>query len=208
MHIYIALLLCIFSFNTPAQDERFYRGIFSGEHFNSKEVPFTYKIEVESSKYLIDLNHDGKEDSIQTVKRDGVDFFRINDDFGKMVFEAQLETKGVDSKIFRASLKTISKNIDVLLLHFYEGHTGAAIFEATARLYIVTIKDRDFRKTTITKGPFFWSEKEGVAGKYWARRYTVNTKDFNGDGVKEVAITFNNIDRIYYYSKFGDWRAF
>ena len=208
MQIYMTFLLCIFSIGAVAQDERFYRSIYSGDLANSKEGPFEYKIEVSSSKYLIDLNRDGKKDSIQTVKKDGVDFFRINDDFGKQVFEGKLETKGSESKIFRASLKTISKDVDVLLLHFYEGHNDAAIFEGSARLYIVTIRDRDFRLVSMTKGPFFWTEKQGVANKYWARRYSVNTLDLNKDGIKEIAVSFNNIDRIYYYSKNKEWVKF
>ena len=208
MHIYITFLLCIFTFSSIAQDERFFRSIYSGELFDSKQTPFEYKIEVSSDKYLLDLNRDKKQDSFQTVKKDGVDFFRINDEYGKQVFEGKLETKGSESKIFRASFKTISKDTDVLLLHFYEGHNDAAIFEGSARLYIITIQNRDFKQITMTKGPFFWSEKERAANKYWARRYSVNTVDLNKDGIKEISVSFNNIDRIYYYSKSGEWKNF
>lgn len=208
MRLYVTILLCIFSFSSLAQDERFFRSIYSGDLYDTKKAPFEYKIEVSSDKYLIDLNRDDKKDSIQTFKRDGVDFFRINDEYGKNVYEAKLETKGRDSKIFRASFKTISPTVDVLLLHFYEGHNEAAIFEGSARLYIVTLKNRNFKEISITKGPHFWSEKAGVAGKYWARRYTVNTVDLNKDGQKEISVSFNNIDRIYYYSSSGSWLMF
>lgn len=202
------MLLCIFLFQAKAQDERFYRSIFNGDLSNTSDIPFEYKVEVSSHKYLMDLNRDSKKDSFQSVKKDGVDFFRINDEYGKQVFEAKLETKGKESKIFRASFKTISNSVDVLLLHFYEGHNDAAVFEGSARLYIITIKDRDFKKITMTKGPFFWSEFEGATNKYWARRYSVNTADLNKDGVKEISVSFNNIDRVYYYSSNGEWKKF
>lgn len=209
MRLSVTILLCIFTLNVQAQDERFYRSIYSGALDNNESEPFEYKIEVSSDKYLIDLNRDNKKDSIQTIKRDGVDFFRINDEYGKNVFEAKLETKGRDSKIFRVSFKTISPTIDVLLLHFYEGHNEAAVFEGSARLYIVTIKNRNFKEISMTKGTFFWSEKAGISNKYWARRYTVNTVDLNKDGQKEISVSFNNIDRIYYYStKSGSWQMF
>lgn len=208
MQIYLTLLLCMLSSVIQAQDERFFRQMYTGELANSKKVPFSYKIEASSDKYVIDLNRDNKKDSFQTIKRDGIDFFRINDEYGKSVFEAKLETKGFESKIFRASLKTISKDIDVILLHFYEGHTKNSVFEGSARLYVVTIRKRDLSSATLDVGPYFWTEKAGVASKYWARRYSVNTVDLNQDGYKEIVVSFNNIDRILYYSKKGIWASF
>ncbi len=208
MQIYLTLLLCILSQAIHAQDERFFREMYTGELANSQKKPFDYKIEVSSDKYEIDLNRDNKKDSIQSIKKDGVDFFRINDEYGKTVFEAKLETKGFESKIFRASFKTISKDIDVLLLHFYEGYTKTASFEGSARLYVVTIKKRSLKDITLTTGPYFWTEKEQVAGKYWARRYSVQTDDLNKDGKKEIIVNFNNINKILYYSDKGIWKSF
>ena len=190
-----------------SQDEKYYRSIYSGKFFGENNKDFVYKIEVKSKKYLIDLNEDGKLDSLQTVKKDGTDFIRINDEYGRKIFEQKLETKGFNSSIYRASLKKIARKTNVLILHFYEGENKAGVFESSARLYFVTIPMNDFTKITLTKGPFYWSEKEGAASKYWARRYTVNTVDLNKDGIREIATTFNSIQKVYFYQGDGIWKT-
>lgn len=173
--------------------------------FNLKDKNYYHKVKVSSKKYVIDLNRDGKDDSFQTVKMDGNDFIRINDEYGRQVFRAMLETKGRNSSIFHASFKAVNKDTDVLILHFYEGETQAAIYEASARLYFITIPKRDFKNISMTKGPFFWMEKERAAGKYYNRRYSVNTIDYNNDGNREISISFNRINRVYFYLN-GTWQ--
>lgn len=202
---YLTLMLCILSIAAYAQDERYFRSIYSGELFDLKDKNYYHKVKVSSQKYMIDLNRDGKEDSIQTMKMDGNDFVRINDEYGREVFRHMLETKGRNSAIFRASFKNIDAHNDVLILHFYEGETQAAIYEASARLYFLTIPKRDLRKIKITKGPFFWMEKERAAGKYYNRRYSVNTVDYNNDGTREISVSFNNINRVYMFVN-GSWQ--
>lgn len=198
------MILCVISSLGHTQDERFYRDIFNGR-LGSAPKPFNYKIKVESPRYSIDLNHDGVEDSFQTVKKDGVDFIRINDPFGNPVFEQALMTKGRGSSIFKAHLKTISKSVDVLILHFYEGENDAAIFESSARLYFVTIRNKNLRKITMTKGPYFWTEKERAAGKYWNKRLSVNVIDYNKDGRNEISVSYNKLSRVYFYISEGIW---
>ncbi|MFT6630869.1 MAG: hypothetical protein ACJAS4_000813 [Bacteriovoracaceae bacterium] len=204
MKTLIVLILCIVSYRGEAQDERFYRNIFNGKLYKGVES-FVYKIKVESPKYTLDLNRDGIEDSFQTIKKDGVDFIRVNDPFGNIVFESALMTKGKNSKIFKAHLKTISNSVDVLILHFYEGDNEAAIFEGSGRLYFVTIRDRNLKKITLTKGPYFWTEKERAAGKYWNKRYSVNVLDYNKDGQKEISVSYNKSSQIYFYISDGLW---
>lgn len=200
-----ALMLCIFSFSAMAQDERYFRSIYSGDLFNVKDQNYYYKVKVESPKYMIDLNRDSKDDSIQSIKMDGNDLIRINDEYGRNVFSHKLETKGKNSHLFRVSFKAIDEKTDVLILHFYEGETQSATFEGSARLYFITIPNRDLRKMKMTKGPFFWMERERAAGKYYNRRYTVNTIDYNNDGSREISISFNKTSRVYFYLN-GDWQ--
>lgn len=201
--IFFLIALCQAGF---AQDERFYRGIFFGTEENKPQADFKY--EVRSPDYMIDLDRDGVVDSFQTVKKDGVDYIRIRDANGMTRFEANLDAKGKNSLIFKAQLKRISSQADALILHYYEGDTLDAVFEGSARLYILTIRDRDLRKIHITKGPYFWTERESASDhyhKYWNRRYTVNTLDYNHDGINEISISFNKIHRIMRYEGFGNW---
>ena len=193
------------------QDERFYRQLFDGSFSRAQDKDFVYKYEFTSPEYMIDLNRDGIVDSFQTVKKDGVDFIRIMDANGITKFEASLEAKGVGSKIFKAHLLGVSKEADALILHFYEGKTEAAVFEGSARIYVITIQDRDMNKITMTKGPHFFHEFESEDGhyyKYWNRRFIVNTVDYNSDGAKEISVSFNGIHRILIYKGNGVWSLF
>lgn len=160
---------------------------------------------------MIDLNRDGIVDSFQTVKKDGIDFIRINDANGVKVFEKRLHAKGKNSSIIKAHLVSISPAADALILHYYEGDHDNAIFEGSARLYVLTIRDRNLNKISFSKGPHFWTERESSSPhyqKYWARRFVVNTLDYNGDGIKEISVSFNKIHRILQYTKAGVWELF
>ncbi len=204
MRTLLILIFCVISLPSLAQDERFYRNIFNGKLF--KGIPkMNFKVHVESPQYTIDLNRDGIEDSFQTIKRDGVDFIRINDPFGNIIFEEQLMTKGKNSSIFKAHLVSISKNVDVLILHFYEGENESSTFESSARLYFVTIRDRDLKKISLYKGPYFWNERERAAGKYWNKRLSVNVLDYNKDGRKEISVSYNKLSQVYFYIADGVW---
>ena len=206
MKTLILLLLCVCSFYSFGQDERFYRSMFNG--VLSKKNEFTpYKVKVFSPKYMIDLNRDGIKESFQTVKKDGIDFIRLNNSFGELIFEASLFTKGSNSSIYKANFFNVKENVDVLVLHFYEGENSSATFEASGRLYFITILNQDMRTASLTRGPYFWHERERAAGKYWNRKYTVNFVDYNNDGTREISVSFNDISRIYYYTKNGVWKT-
>ncbi|MAX67336.1 MAG: hypothetical protein CME66_10415 [Halobacteriovoraceae bacterium] len=204
MKTLLSLILCVISLAGWSQDESFYRDIFSGA-FIKKKKPFEYKVLVESPRYSLDLDRDGVKDSFQTLKKDGVDFIRINNAFGEKVFESSLLNLGQKSKIFKAHLKTISKTVDVLILYFYEGYNYSSNFGASARLYFLTIPDRKLDKITLTKGPYFWGEFEKAAGKYWRRRLSVNTLDYNGDGKFEISVSYNKTSRVFFYLPSGNW---
>lgn len=208
MRYFIIFALCCFSFAALSQDERYYRDIFTGDINKHLKKPFMYKVEVESKKYMIDLDRDGIEDSFQLVKKDGVDFIRINDSHGVTVFEDKLEVKGGRSRIFKANFFRTSDDADTLVLHYFEGQNDAAIFESSARLYFLTIRGKSLKQITLTKGPFFWSERESAADKYykyWNKRYSVNIIDYNKDGRKEISVSYNKSSQVYFYLGDGVW---
>ncbi len=207
----ITILLLALSHMSFGQDERFYRQLFDGSFKRQSDKDFVYKYEVASPEYMIDLNRDGVVDSFQTIKKDGVDFIRILDANGVNKFEASLEAKGKNSKIFKAHLVGISDKADALILHFYEGDTDEAVFEGSARLYVLTIQNKDLNKINMTKGPHFWHERESADEhyqKYWNRRFIVNTLDYDKDGTKEISVSFNKIHRILRYQGNGVWKLY
>ena len=68
--------------------------------------------------------------------------------------------------------------------------------------------ERNLKKIKMTKGPFFWSERESAAdkySKYWRRRYQVNTLDYNKDGINEISVTFKSSSEVYFYQRDGIW---
>jgi hypothetical protein len=114
-------------------------------------------------------------------------------------------TKGKNRSIFKAHLVSISPTGDVILVHVYAGDNEAAIFAGSARLYFVTIRERNLKKITMTKGPYFWTEKERAAGKYWNKRFSVNVLDYNNDGQKEISVKYNTRSRVFFYVSDGFW---
>lgn len=188
------------------QDERFYRKIFTGELFEAKKNSDSAKIRMKSDVYMIDLNHDGIKEGLVTEIRDGVDYLRIVNNLGAELYRLKLSTKGNASRLYKIQVKTISDRVDALILHFYEGYTDYIDFEATARLYFITIEDRDFQKIYSFTGPHFFHEKEKIKNQYWQRKYSVNIVDYNKDGRKEVGTSFNSINRIYFYLGKGNWK--
>ena len=193
MSIKALFLLFAVSITGFSQDEKLYRSFFDGKISDTKKKLFEYKILVESSKYMIDLDRDGIEDSIQSIKKDGLDFFRVNDSFGRMVFEEKLITKGKDSSIFKVGFYNIKKGVDVLIVSFYEGYNESSTMEGSARVYFFTITDNNLKNISSTRGPFIWMERERAAGKYYNRRYSLNVVDYNKDGVREISTSFNKI---------------
>ena len=206
MKIICIVLLC-FAPLAFSQDESFYRDLFNGNLYSQSKDAMIYKIEVESPKYMIDLNSDGVMDSFQTVKRDGVDFIRINDTYGKSVFMDKLLTKGKNSSIFKAKLVKVNSKTNVLILFYYDGEIKTSRYEASARLYFVTFVNNELKKASLYKGPYFFNEKEKASGKYWNRRYSVNVMDYNKDSQNEISISYNNSSKVYEYIGEGLWAA-
>lgn len=197
--------LLVLSSSVYGQDERFFQNVFKGKFAEERNNKNIFKIRVSTPRYELDLNRDGIKEALQIEKRDGMDAVLLYDSYGKKLYETTLVPKGKRSHLFRASQVKISKDVEVLLLHYYEGDLESKTFEGSARLYFLTIRNKDLRNITLTKGPFFWSERERAAEKYWARRYTVNTVDYNNDGYKEISVLFNNIARVYYFAPEGNW---
>ena len=189
-----------------AQDERYYRKIFTGELYEKKDEQLNFKIKVATESYLIDLNRDGKNERIRTLKKDGLDFIEIKDRFGQLILNKKLKAIGGDSTLYKIQLKTISSEADVLILHFYEGATDSTIFEARARVYFITIQNRDLKRIYMYEGPHIFYEKEMPNGKYGLRYYTVDTFDYNNDDRNEISINYGHIQHIFFYIRNGIWR--
>lgn len=203
-------LIPLFFNELIAQDERFMRKLFSGELHNSSVRPDLkeYKIRTVSPFYAIDLNEDGLDEHVIVEKKDGEDWIHIYGVTKLRIKSFQLEPAGVDSKLYRISLRKISSKTKVLLLHFYEGYNKYLGFYGSVRLYFVTIDFNNLRTLSIFKGPSIWEEGMDFRKRYHRRNLKYSLYDFNGDGIREIVVKHHLISRVYFYTDFyGKWKS-
>jgi len=158
----------------------------------------------ESPAYHLDLDGDGRDEVLKIIKRDGVDWLDLRGHDRREVFSGKLWAMGSGSRIYRLRLVDLSAGLRVLLIYLYEGQTEARRFEATARLYFLTLPDRQLKNLELTAGPRFWHEFAAQREQYGRRAYSVNLKDYDGDGTKDVGVEYNRIQSIWRYQQ-GSW---
>ena len=206
-HLWIFLLFTL-SLSVFAQDERYYRQILKGELPNfSQEIGETqeHQFNVKGTTYSVDLNGDGIEEMIQPQKRDGVDWIEIRNTTQRKIFEAKLLAMGGESSIYKAKLVYLSSTTKLLMLFLDEGKTSGKRFESTARIYLITFENNDLATMKIATGPHHFHEREGQRDQYWERDYSVEIRDVDKNGVRDVVVQYNHIQRIMVYKGNGNW---
>lgn len=192
-----------------AQDERYFRQIFTGELPRTEPVSEVLpQFNVQGASYRVDLTDDKIEETIEPHKVDGVDWIRIKNASGKIVFDKKLQVMGAFSTVYKIKLVNISKKVKSLVLFMDEGKTVGKKFESTARIFVLTYENNNLDEITLTQGPHFFHEKEQQREQYWRRDYNVNIYDINGDGIREIAVQYNHIQRIMKYIGNGEWERF
>lgn len=193
-----------------AQDERFFRQIFSGDLAKSGQQSEAkkYSYVIHSPYYLLDLNRDGKEESIVFAKKDSEDWIEVFDTDKKKIYSYQFENKGFESELFKMELKTLSRETTVLLLYYYEGISRYIDFQGTSRIYALTIDNNELKTMNTFKGPAFFDEFKSQKGHYHKRHYQVFLEDFNEDKVKELVVKHQRMSQVYLYKGEGRWTTF
>lgn len=198
------------SWGATAQDERYFRQLFSGEINKKEEVPEykKYSYFTHSPYYAIDLNRDGVPEQILFVKKDNEDWIEISDSEKKKIFSYRFENKGFDSELFRIELKTLSPTTTALLLYYYEGVSKYIDFQGTSRIYVITFDNNDLKTMSAFKGPSFFDEVKTFKGHYHKRNYEVYLEDLNKDSVKELVVKFRKSSTVFLYKGAGKWETF
>jgi hypothetical protein len=207
MHLITLICFLLASGTLLAQDERYFRDIFSGA-LQRKINPDVEKpkIEVRSAGYRFDLNDDGLPEIIRSSKRDNVDWFEIYDFRDSLIFETALDTQGINAGIYKANVVSISPTVKAIILHFYEGFTESTQFDGTARIYVLTFENNNLNKITVTKGPHFFHEFAKVREQYWRRPMRVNVIDYDKDGTKEISTSYGDLQYVIQYLGKGQWK--
>lgn len=206
--LFVALF---FSFSLWAQDERYYRQMLAGDlpQFSEelKESPVS-KISVDGPLYHLDLNGDGVEEAIRPAKREGIDYLIVENSARSVIFEGKLLALGGESSIYKLRFVHLSATTKALIVFLDEGSTQGKFFEATARIFVVSWDNNDFSTMKIAQGPHYYHEKEKQRDQYWTRDYQVTVSDLNQDGVREIIVHYNHIQRIMQYEGKGEWRRY
>jgi hypothetical protein len=201
-------LIFVFANRSYGQDERLWRKILTGDVIeDEKKAPVAPKYVFAGATYRLDLDGDGKLEGIQMVKNDLLDAVEIFTPDGRRLFRGDLEPQGVLARVERLRLVDLSPQTRVLIIHYYEGKTEGRRMEATARLWFLTWPKTDLSQMTLTKGPGYWHEFEGVREQYGRRLYSVNVRDYDNDGTKDIAVAFNNMMSVWRYKR-GQWKSF
>lgn len=198
------------SWRATAQDERYFRQLFSGEINKGKDEVEAkkYSYFVHSPYYALDLNRDGAPEQIVFVKKDNEDWIEILNFDKKKIFSYLFENKGYDSELFRVELKTLSPKTSILLLYYYEGVSKYINFQGTSRVYAITIDNNDLGTMKTFKGPSFFDEEKTFKGHYHKRNYEIILEDLNRDGVKEFIVKHRNTSTVFMYQGNGEWKTF
>lgn len=199
--------ILMFSVSIFAQDERFFRDIYTGKlkDLNLKIDRNKRKVVVNSGLYQMDINDDGLPESLVYSKKDNEDYFEIYNFRGQLIFKTFLQATGEQASLYKINFVNISKNVRALVLHFFEGMTRSTRFEGIARLYVVSLENNDLESLTAFKGPHFFHEYEKVRDFYWRRAFKVNVLDYDKDGIKEISANYKTTTSILRYKGRGQW---
>lgn len=209
---WFVFLLCSLSFQLGfAQDERYFRQVLSGKLpklFEQERVDPTPELVFKGPFYHIDLNGDGIEETIQPQFKNGQNWIEIRNSSQNKLFEAKLWSMGGDGQLYKIKLVHLSSKVKTLILFLDEGSTTGKRFESTARIFLLSFENNDLSTLKLAIGPHFYHEKEAQRDQYLRRDYMVNVYDIDQDGMRDIAIQYNHIQRILRYKGEGEWHRF
>ncbi len=113
-------MMTLFVNPVRGQDERFWRKMLSGELTREAQKPkVETKWEFASPLYHYDLNGDSREEVIQVLKRDGMDWLDITGHDKAKLFSGKLWAMGIGSSLYRVRLIQLSPTARVLVRLWY-----------------------------------------------------------------------------------------
>lgn len=205
------ILMFFLVWTANAQDERYFRQIFSGDlpkvirDFPPKSDT---QFNVEGPSYRIDLDDDQNEELIVPQKRDGVDWIEIRNSSQKKIYEVKIPVMGTESHIYKIKFVHLSKKVKVLVLFVDEGILSGKKNESTARIFILAFENNKLDEMSFTEGPHIFHEKQAQREIYWRRDYNVSVYDIDHDGTREIMVHYNHIQRIMKYKGRGEWEKY
>ena len=200
-------MLCVFNtISAFGQDERFIRKLYSNKFImpEGSLVLTPAKSIIKSDLKFIDINNDGLKESFFTSKRDGTDWFHLNDYLGNRMVDLRMDSHSSNSKIYKMKVTHISNDKVMLLLYFFQGGAEYLDLEARSKLYSLSMDKADFGNLIVNDLGYIWREHtEGDA--YFRRDYFVKIEDLNNDGLKEIIVNYYDINRVFTFHQRKGW---
>jgi hypothetical protein len=208
MKVVLFTLFMLCSSTSFAQDERFFRRLYTGD-FAKKKKQAAEKIyfEAKTPSYRIDLNDDFNPEYIHFEKKNGQNLLVILDNQKKKIYEYKLPQLGIGASLFRILIENLSNNVKVFVLSFYEGDREYLSYGGSARYYFLTMEKNNLKSLSMYQGPYFWREHKDRKSDYTQRNLFLGFKDYNKDGIKEVSVKHHFTNRVYFYRGDGKWSA-
>jgi hypothetical protein len=198
----------LFSAISHAQDERSLRKLFLERPTSTLYSSPSHHIkwEVTSPAYHLDLDGDEQSEGLFFRKTDGIDWVVIKDARGKELFVHKLMPLGELGRPYKMRLVSVSRDINVLIIYYFEGVIPSLRSYAMTSLYLLT-----FQRTTKTflgayYFPGIYEEKIEFPQRYSKREYKIRILDIDRDGQKEIEVSFGHINRILFYRGLGKWQ--
>jgi hypothetical protein len=188
------------------QDEKLIRNLLTGKiKDNAEQVQLGHNWKVSGPAYHIDLNGDGTLEKLFVSKKDGQDSLSVLDNNLRRVFKANFPAKGRKSGIYRLRVVSLSSETKVIVVYYNEGHSDHVNFYSSARLYFISMDYNVLESLKVQEGPQFWDERVEYKDHYHRRHYDLIIHDYNKDGIKDFAVKYGKITRIYMYKGRGKW---
>lgn len=191
-----------------AQDERFIRKMISGELLSENKksvVPALFS--VTGPEYRVDLNGDGLDEAVQVRNEDGLNWFLVFDSKQNILMKEKLWAMGAMSRLYRIKMVDLNPTARALILHVDEGKTESVRFESSAKMFIVSIDNKDLSTLKMVPGPRYWHEREAHREQYWRRNYTLNVLDLDQNGTKDIFVKYHGSQWIFMYQGNGQWKT-
>lgn len=185
-----------------SQDETFFRQLFAGEHNpeSIEEIPEA-RWSVARYLYQVDLTGDRLFEGIVYEKRDAQDWLHIHDSQDRRVFSTSFQAHGIDARPYRVELRSLSKDVSVLIVYYFEGYIPSYHFLGTGRLYFITIVNGDLDSLNVSRGPKFWRESQAHRQGISKSRRPLRLQDLNHNGDREIIVGKKRQSDVFYFDR-------
>lgn len=203
----VFLLLVISSYFVHSQDEDFFKQILKRELVTSDRISPDPDFITKNKFYRYDIVGDSRLEVIIPSKRDGSDWITIKNSVGEILFESKLQAYGVDATLYKIRVTTLKPGVRAIQFYYMEGVTDWVQYQRTARVYLLSYDNGKFGYK-LYKAAHISIEKEKVRDQYWRRKFVVEPTNIDGDDIKELMISYGQIQHVFFYKGDGIWKRF